>query len=281
MDARSARRLVPLELADVNVPPLGAARSTADLFFRVLRRNGGALRIELWERGEFYGARSLNVAGENPQLLARRVALASAELARRLARRREATLARDARVREARLAREWLRAQRTQDGPVALRSELGLASVPSRASLFGVRSGGEFSLYGPLRLDVSAEAWGGALQSSLKTELYGVALGPAYRLVLTRSLDLDLGARAAAFIVQAPGAASLDGVPRQMGSWTALVGGTARLQLRLTRQLRASLGVDAGPLLRSMSYVTAGGDAERLSGWWWSGSLGLVVTPRR
>jgi len=272
---------VPLELADVNVPPLGAARSAADLFFRVLRRNGGALRIELWERGEFYGARSLNVAGENPQLLSRRVALASAELARRLARKREATLARDARLREARLAREWLRAQRTHDGPVALRSELGFAAAPSQATLFGVRTAGELSLYGPLRLDVSAEAWGGSLRSGLRAELYGVGLGPAYRLVLTRSLDLDLGARAAAFLVEAPGAASLDDVAWQMGSWTALVSGAARLQVRLTRQLRASLGGEAGPLLRSMSYVTVAGDAQRLSGSWWSASLGLIVTPRR
>ncbi|HYP90384.1 MAG TPA: hypothetical protein VEQ59_19565, partial [Polyangiaceae bacterium] len=89
VDARSARRLVPLELADVALPT--TSRGTPVLFFRVLGRDAGTLRLELWERGEFHGARTLSGAGENPQLVARRVALAAAELGRRLARKREAT----------------------------------------------------------------------------------------------------------------------------------------------------------------------------------------------
>lgn len=276
VDARSARRLVPLELADVKVPSAG--RGAPVLFFRVLGREAGTLRIELWERGEFHGARALSGAGENPQLVARRVALAAAELGRRLARKREATLARDERLQKAREARERLRRERTLEGPLALRSELALATVPSRAWLLGQRLGAESTLRGALRLDVGAELWAGSLTPALRSELAGVSLGPAYRRVLTRELDLDFGVKATAFVVQVPAASSLDDITGQRGSWTALVSGSSRLELRLTRELRAALGVEAGGLLRSMRY-TSQERSERLRGVWLGAALGLVITP--
>ncbi|HYQ16961.1 MAG TPA: hypothetical protein VEQ58_14420 [Polyangiaceae bacterium] len=276
VDARSARRLVPLELADVAVPASG--RGTPVLFFRVLGRESGTLRLELWERGEFHGARTLNGAGENPQLLARRVALAAAELGRRLARKREATLARDERLRVSREARARERRERTREGPLALRAELGLATVPSKLWLFGQSVSAEVSLRGAFRLDVGAELWGGSLEPRLRTELQGVGLGPAYRLVLTRALDLDLGLRAAAFVAQVPAASSLDGIAGQSSSWTAMLTGASRLELRLSTHVRAALGVAAGAVLRSVPYA-ADSRTERLRGVWLSSSLGIVVTP--
>lgn len=278
VDPRSARRLVPLELSDVAVPVSSSARGAPVLFFRVLGRADGSLRIELWERGEYHGARLLGGAGENPQLVARRVALAAAELGRRLARKREAALQRDERLRKAREARAKVLRERTQDGPVALRSELGLGAVPGKLLLFGQRLSGELSLTGPLRLDVGAEAWAGSLQPSLGSELQGVSLGPAYRVILTRSLDLDLGLQAAALLVQAPAARSFDAIAAQSSSWTARLALTARFELRLSRQLRALLGGEAGSLLRSVPYESDAG-AERLRGMWWGAGLGVVVTP--
>jgi hypothetical protein len=277
VDARSARRLIALELADVAVPSRSAGRAT-DLFLRVLGREAGALRLELWERGEFHGARALNGAGENPQLFSRRVALAAAELGRRLARKREAALQREARLELARAERERRRLERTQDGPFALRSELGAAFVPGRLWLVGPRVAVELTLRGPLRLDVAAEAWAGHLQSAGGVALYGVSVGPAYRVALARTVDWDVAARAAALSLQVPAARSLDTVAWQQGSWSAWVGLSNRLELRLSRQLRASLGFEAGPLLRSVSYVGDAGEG-RLRGPWLSGALGLVVTP--
>jgi hypothetical protein len=131
-----------------------------------------------------------------------------------------------------------------------------------------------------LRIDVGGELWGGSLQPALRVELQGVSVGPAYRLALSRKLDLDLGARAAALLLQVPTASSLDGVVNQDSSWTAKLAGAARLQLALSRQVRVGLGLEAGGLLRSVSYAAVGAD-ERLRGFWWSGSLGLVVTPPR
>jgi hypothetical protein len=280
VDARSARRLVPLELSDVAVPAGSGVRGAPVLFFRVLGRPDGSLRIELWERGEYHGARTLTGAGENPQLVARRVALAAAELARRLARKREATLARDERLRLSREARAREERARTQEGPVALRSELAVGAVSKMLLLFGQRVTGELTLRGPLRLELGGELWGGSLTPALRTELQGISFGPGYRLVLTRALDLDLGAQVAAMLVRVPAARSLDAVSHQDSSWTAKLSGATRLELRLSRQVRAALGLEAGALLRSMSYATEE-RSERLRGLWWGGSLGVVITPAR
>ena len=280
VDARSARRLVPLELSDVSVPS-GGNRPAPALVFRVLGRADGSLRIELWERGEYHGQRTLNATGENPQLVARRVALAAAELCRRLARKREAAIARDERLRQTRTAHERAERERTQEGPLALRSELGFAVTPAKLRLFGSRLAAEASLRGPLRLDLGAELWGGRLEPKLGVLLEGVSIGPAYRFVLTRQLDLDLGGRATALLLQAPQARSLDAVLEQDSSWTARVDGSARLELRLSRQVRLGLGGEIGALLRSVRFVTPHFEPRTLDGLWWGTSLGLVVTPPR
>jgi hypothetical protein len=265
----------------VAVPAAGGTRGAPVLFFRVLGRADGSLRIELWERGEYHGARTLSGAGENPQLVARRVALAAAELGRRLSRKREATLARDLRLRQSReaLAREWR--ERTQEGPLGLRPELSFARVPGKLWLGGQRVTGELSLHGPLRLDVGGELWAGSLTPKLEAELEGVGFGPAYRLGLSRQLDLDVGVQAAALLLQAPRARALDGVPDQNSSWTARLTGAARLELRLSRQLRLALGAEAGGLARSMHYVDAAGAPQHLHGGWWGVSLGVVFTPAK
>jgi hypothetical protein len=255
------------------------------LFFRVLGRPDGALRIELWERGEYHGERTLTGAGEKPQLVARRVALAAAELGRRLARKREAQLSRESRLRQNREALAREQQQRTQDGPLALRSEVSWGNAAGPLRLLGPRLSAELSLVGPLRLDLSAEWLGGSLEPaagpSLPSLAEGVGLGPAYRLPLGRSWDLDGGLRATALLLQVPSATSLDGLVDQDSAWTARLEAGARLQLRLTRQLRLSLGGELGGLLRSVHYSAAGRAPERLRGLWWGAGLGVVVTPRR
>jgi hypothetical protein len=277
VDPRSARRLVPLELSDVALPVAGV-RGAPLLFFRVLGRNDGSLRIELWERGEYHGARVLNGAGENPQLVARRVALAAAELGRRLARKREATLARDERLRREREKIAHEQRERTQDGPVALRSELALGAVPGKLWLFGQRLNGELSLRGRLRLDVGAELWSGSLTPTLGSQLEGVSIGPAHRLPLAPGFDLDLGLHAAALLLAVPKARSLDGLMAGTSTWTARLAFAPRFEMRLFRQVRALVGGEAGAVLRPVPYQSDRG-RERLSGVWWGASLGLVVTP--
>lgn len=283
VDARSTRRLVPLELSDVAVPA-GRARGAPVLFFRVLGRPDRGLRIELWERGEYHGQRTLGSGAESPQLVARRVALAAAELGRRLARKREATLAREERQRALRVAREKKQRERTQDGPLALRSELWAGGVPKRLVLLGTRLVGEISLQRALRLDLSAELAGGWLEggrgSELAATLSGLRLGPARRLPLGGSLDLDLGAGVSALLVQVPGAHSLDAVIDQTSAWTARLDSSVRFELRLSRQVRAALGAELGGLLRGVRYVgLEPAEPLWLRGVWWAAGLGVVVTP--
>lgn len=286
VDARSTRRLVPLELADVAVPASAAgSRRPPVLFFRVLGGSEGTLRVELWESGEYHGARTLSGAAESPQLVARRVALAAAELGRRLARKRAAALTRDARLRQLELARQRELRERTQEGPLALRSELAYVGVPGKLQAFGVGLSGELTLRGPLRLDVGASLLAGKLDAGaaarLRTLLEGLSVGPAYRLVLARSVDLDLAASATAHLLQVPSASTLDGIAAQDSSWTARAGGSVRFQLRLTRQVRASLGGELGALLRSVRYTGADPEPLYLKGVWWGALLGVVVTPAR
>jgi hypothetical protein len=146
--------------------------------------------------------------------------------------------------------------------------------------LVGSRLSGEVSLLGSLRLDWGAELWAGRLQPELGALLEGVSAGPAYRFSLTRRLELDAGLRAAALLLQVPGARSLDALPNQDSSWTARLDGSLRFQLALSRQVRAFLAGEAGALLRSVPFVAATSDRQ-LSGAWLAGSVGLVITPRR
>lgn len=79
IDAQSTRRLIRLELAEIDWE--GNAASTAVLYFRIFATPEGNLTIELWDRGQLYGDRHVSSQG-NDALRVRRLALASAELAR-------------------------------------------------------------------------------------------------------------------------------------------------------------------------------------------------------
>ena len=75
LDARATRRLVQLELSEIDVPAAsGNKRARAPLFFRVIKVEQD-VRVELWERGEYHGARVVSGSNAAGQLGARRVAL--------------------------------------------------------------------------------------------------------------------------------------------------------------------------------------------------------------
>lgn len=278
VDARSTRRLVPLELADVTVPPAPEAGSErAALFFRVLGQADRTLLVELWERGTFHGARTLVLSQENAQLVARRVALAAAELGRRLAQLRLAELERRRNTERLRLARQRLLAERTRDGPRALRSELALGGTRGFWS-FGPRLAAELHVHRRLRLDTSAELGFGRTEPALPAAVYGLAMGPAQRFVLSNIFQVDAALDAGALLLRIPGAARLDGLAHQDASWSARVRGALRFELRLSRETRALAGVELGVLLRSVRYWASESEHE-LSGSWLGASFGLVTTP--
>ena len=277
IDPRALRRRVQLELADVTVPPpLG--QTEAALFFRVLAPSGSELKIELWERGIAYGSRVVAGATDSDPLLARRVALAAAELARELSdtREDEANERAQAAAQKAALARAAR--ERTRDGPRALRPGV-TGAWSSKLVLAGPSLVSELHAYGKQRFDLGAAATYGAIAHGTPAEAFSLGLGPARRIVLSRHWDLDLGARMAAWLLVLPDVRGADGIAGQHQTWTASLDGVVRIEPRLSRGVRLALGVGGGTLLRRVPFERANGHTEHLSGPYVAAELGVVITP--
>ncbi len=277
IDARALRRRVELELADVAVPPALGQREAA-LFFRVLYAGSGQLRVELWERGVAYGSRVVAGATDGGPLLARRVALAAAELARELSDTREDEAA--DRVEAARHEHELELAahRRTLDGPRALRVGAAAAWSPKLAYV-GPSVAAELDVYRKARLDFDVSAGFGAAGGSAALETLSLGIGPARRWVLGPRWDLDLALRAAASLLEFSDARGVDRLARERQSWTAGIEARVRLEPRLSRAVRLVLGVGAGELLRRVPLELASGRQKDLDGPFLAGELGIVLTP--
>jgi hypothetical protein len=277
IDSRAVRRLVQLELADVEVRPAPGQRDTA-LFVRVLGAGIGQLQIELWERGIAYGSRVVAGPTGSTQLVARRVALAAAELARELRDEREdaAALAEQQRRRAleaARVARE-----RTREGPRALRSGF-VGYFASELALAGPELAGEVHVYRALRLDLGVAWLGGGLEGGHTAEGALLSLGASRRRALSRGLSLDGGVGMTAGVFDFPDVHGVDGIVGQRQTWSAAVEGRVRLEPHLSRSVRLAVGFGGGFLLREMPVEVEAGTTRRIGGPFVTGELALVITP--
>lgn len=279
LDVRVARRLVSLELAEIDVPPDVEGRRPA-LFYRVLGRPERQVRVELWELGSLYDVRAVSGAQGGGHLLARRVALAAAELARRLRQRR--LISRRDRERElARLrALAALATARTREGPLALRAEFG-GLRSAQLTLLGPGLGLEIGVRRALRVDLTASLLGGPDDSgrALMT-LATLGVGPAFRFRTTSWLDLDLAALASASTAHVAGATRVDAIDGERDTWTARAALALRVQPRLSRWVRASVGAEGGLFLRAMPAQFPDGAGSRFRGFYLGAALGVVLTPR-
>jgi hypothetical protein len=280
LDARATRRLVQLELSEIEVPPAsGNKRARAPLFFRVVQV-GPELRVELWERGEYHGARV--VSGSNAgQLGARRVALAAAELARRLQKKRRVQAERERLAELARVEEAARAARRALDGPFALRSSLEAASIGNfAAALLGPRLLGQWTLARRTRIEGGFAWLAGSAPASASAEWLELSLAPMQRVALAETLDLDLGVTVAAAWLRLGKVRGVDAILDQNETWSARAAAVVRVEPRLGKQLRLSLGADAGLLLRPVPFQSQSGSAERLHGAWLGLGLGVIFTPR-
>jgi hypothetical protein len=280
LDARALRRLIKLELGDLDVPPR-AGRSSTSLFVRVLSASRGEVRVELWELGGLHGERLVLGGRGSPQLVARRVALAVAELARNLRNRRHAEARAEARAQRQRRRDALAAHRRTREGPLALRSSLEAELVgPLDLALAGTNVYGQVTLGGPLRLDFGLSFLSGALlDSNTLVQSFEVAAGPARRLILTPSLDLDLGMRARAGTLLFAGVSSVDATPGQREALWARAELVARVEPRVSRALRLSFGVLSGLVLRRIGVETSPEERLRLGGVYAGIEAGIVFTP--
>ncbi|MEO8902664.1 MAG: hypothetical protein ABI627_14150 [Polyangiaceae bacterium] len=279
LDARAARHLVALELSDIHVLELNN-RAPMPLFFRVVQQ-GLDLRVELWQRGEFHGARLVSGTTSGGQLSARRVALAAAELARRLHKKRHAQVERE---RAEALTRAEARAQEARhalDGPLAARPSLAFASVGSMAAtLAGPRLLGEWTFARHTRLDAGFAWLAGSAPDAAKAEWLELSVSPSRRLQLADGFDLDLGVNLAAAWVRLAHVRGVDAILDQSETWSARATALVRLEPMLSRQLRLSIGAEAGLLLREIPFQPLSGGTDRLRGMWLGLDLGVVFTPR-
>ena len=281
LDARATRRLVQLELSEIDVPQASAnKRARAPLFFRVVLVEPD-VRVELWERGEYYGARVVSGSNAAGQLGARRVALAAAELARRLQRRRHVQAERERVAELSRAAEAAREARRALDGPLALRSSLEIASIgPAAATLAGPRLLGQWTFARRARIEAGFAWLAGSALAAAKSEWLELSLSPLRRLSLSETLDLDLGLTVAAAWLRLARVHGVDSISDQNETWSARAAAVIRIEPRLSRQLRLSLGAEAGVLLRPVPFESLSGSAERLHGAWLGLGIGVVFTPR-
>ena len=279
LDARATRRLLALELSEITVAELDK-RPPMPLFFRVVQL-GPDLRVELWQRGEFHGARVVSGTSSGGQLSARRVALAAAELARRLQKKRQMQAERERLDAAARALARARDARRTLDGPLALRPSLLIADVGRMSLLLvGPRLLSQWTFAPRTRLDAGFSWLAGSAPDASKGEWLELSVTPSHRVPLGETLDLDLGVSVAAAWVRFARVRAVDSILDQNETWSARAGALARLEPRLTKQLRLSFGIEAGLLLREIPFEPLNGDSDRLRGMWLGLDAGVVFTPR-
>ena len=281
LDARATRRLVQLELSEIDVPAAsGNKRAHVPLFFRVVQVDQD-VRVELWERGEYHGARVVSGSNAAGQLGARRVALAAAELARRLQKKRQLQAARERLAELARAEQAARDARRALDGPLGLRSSVEVASIGElSATLVGPRLLGQWTFARRARIEAGLAWLLGSAPASANSEWLELSVAPMQRVALAETLDLDLGLSVAAAWLRLTKVSGVDAIADQNETWSARAAAVLRIEPRLSRQLRLSLGMEAGLLLREVPFQSLSGSAERLHGAWLGLGLGVVYTPR-
>lgn len=275
------RRLVALELSDISVPasPRSAGEEEATLHCRVLPEDG-ALRVEVWSKGESAGTRRVSLQG-TPALVARRVALAAAELARRLAHQRQA----EAR----RLERELLEAERSSRA-VSEKHRKERLALATRARAVGLLEGAYLGgpsiaaqLNGdhPLRVELGTSWLAGEITALRAKSLWSTVelhVTPAYVLPLGGATDVVVGVPMHAGWVQA--GAALSRTEGERDAWMLRAGLEVRVQPRLSSGLRLDLGVGAGAVMRGIRLqdptdpVSSPG---RLGGSFGELSLGVLI----
>lgn len=288
LDPAVVRRLIALELSDVTVPGnpriAGDREEDVSLHCRVMSEDG-ALRVELWERGESAGARRVSLQG-TPALVARRVALAAAELTRRLVHLRQAEARRLEREDQEAQQAAKERAEQARRRQLALTTGVRAAGFAEGAYWAGPRIGAQLNGDYPFRIELGMSWFAGQLTTFERNPLvraFEIDLAPGWVLPLAPKTDLVVSAPLSAAVLQTHGDVFVDHLPGQRETWLARGGVGARLQPRLTPLLRLDAGLAAGWILRSVpleqrTLLPGGaGESARLGGPWAEVFFGVLL----
>lgn len=284
VDSRLTRRLVEIELSDTDVPPRAGDDSERrpTVYFRVLATSPDTLRIELWDKGGFYGARRLD-SRDVKELLARRIALAAAALVRDLKQRRLLE-AKAFEAEQAAREREQARIAELLRWPAVLfEPRLSAAAVgPGELWLAGPGLAMEARVRGGSRVAVGASwLFGGApeLAGAPSVRWLELAVAPEHAFALGQGLDLAIGLSASAAAVHFAGVSAVDGEPFGHDTWSARAVGRVRFEPHLGKHARLSAGPELGAVLRRMPVHDAAGERHRLGGAWLGVTLGVTLDP--
>jgi len=257
---------------DVPEPPGIAFR--APLYFRILPLSSTALRIELWELGRPEGVRSISTLG-NENLVARRIALAAAEIARQVRKRRLAGLDRppgtetESRTTDTHHAGLPIYARFAWSGGVRA-ATVGAADAWMLGPTVDTTlrwSSGQRLVLGAAWLVGKAPA---AEDASLRW--LEASLTFAQGLELSPSLALDVGLGAAVASVRL----TPEGGTRALDTWSGRAFALARLEGRLGDHAAIGVGPEIGAVLRPIDWAGTTGH-DRLAGVWLGGTLTLTV----
>lgn len=283
VDARLTRRLVEIELNDADVPPpRGQAERRPSVYLRVLATTPESLRVELWDRGEFYGARRLS-STDVKELLARRIALAAGALVRDMRARRAAEERALARAKQREEEERAAIAEALRWPAVMLEPRLQAAVVgPTDFALAGVGIAGQLRLRSGSRIGVGVSSLFGAADASsgaVGMRWLELSVTPEHAIRASSALDVAVGASLAAAAVHFADARAVDDVEGQLDTWSARAVVRAMIEPRLERHLRLSAGPELGAVLRPMPVVDENGQRQRYGGLWVGVSVGLTIDP--
>jgi hypothetical protein len=279
IEPRATERLIELETGDVDVPAPPGATFRPPLYFRILVLSPTSLRVELWELGKQYGARSVSTVGSD-NLKARRLALAAAELARRLRQQRLAEIAAQKAPKSGE-DESQKRAQMPIYGRFTWGAEFhGAAIGPSSAWLLGPAIDATLRFSSGPRLSLGA-AWlvGQAPEfgSSSSARWAEAAIGYVHGFPLSPSFELSAGLTAAAAAVRIGEPNGPASTPLE--TWSSRAGLLVRAEMRPARYLFLSAGPDVGVVLSPISATGEDGERHRIGGIWLGGALAVTIDP--
>jgi hypothetical protein len=279
LDAQSTRRLIGLELADLDWE--AAAASDAVLYFRIFATSDGNLTIELWDRGRRYGDRHISSQGNEP-VRARRLALASVELARAAIRQQSV---------EQRRKRHRPRPVDVPSSSLQLPASLRLLPSArgstvdfSDLTVAGPRLSAALVFQQGPRLDLGVGWQAGRVRapadgthdSGANARWSEIFLAPSYSWHWGDS-EIDLGLQISAAAV------SFQDFPvgpverRSVHTWSSQLGLLTRYHHALSPSFRLFLELEAGHTLRPIAVWNPASN-DQLAGFWAGLSLGGEIT---
>jgi hypothetical protein len=166
---------------------------------------------------------------------------------------------------------------------VTLSSAFGIAALPSAS---GLLAGPSIAL-GFRNFGASERVfcrWLGGSAEPGTMRWFEAGLAADYRIWLSPSWRVALGASASLSWLHFAQAIATDEIPGEQDTWSARAGAALALEARITRSAWVSLAAEPGVILRAAPYEIEGGVRDTLEGAWIGADLSLhfeVVSSRK